>query len=289
MKFLMKYLLLSFVSINCFAQIEPLTSEQQQEYKRRLASLTSIIAKCIIDPEVIVVVAENRPDIGTRDPNVPIPSTMMFEIREALDIIRLVPVLYLRGFGSGHIINVQLNRWPLKRSGGSFPAYFLKSNEEGTWLYFIRPVTQLSEVIRKVASSDISEKLEAMDKDLSPHTVAKKLGFDSWLRKDNWFELAERNSAVLIGFSIRDLEPIHEYGELFLEQLNSQNQLSLSLREQRRDPATTIVLDDEQFEAIKKLLEMFSADGKVPSVDDLIAMKSPFADAILAELSKSRP
>jgi len=268
------------------AEESDLALARNQEFERQLASLASIIAKCVIDPEVIVVIAERRRDVSTRDPDAQYPGPEKSDVRSALEIRPLVPVLYLRGGGNKDLINVQLNTYILARNRRLAPRYFAKFNEQGTWLYFIRPVSRLPDVFALTVHSEISQKIQGVDKDTPPHDFAKSFGLDSWLRRDNWFELAEPRSAVFISPEIRELQPIHQYDQVYTDQLNSRVQKTLALREQRGSLNEILMLTDEQVEEIKRLVEMFPSDGKVPNVDDLLAMKSPFADAILRELSR---
>ena len=48
-----------------------------------------------------------------------------------------------------------------------------------------------------------------------------------------------------------------------------------------------LTLTKSQLEEIEKLVKLFSSPDKLPTVDELVALKSEFADAILRELAKT--
>lgn len=266
-------------SLICVRANSPNPSEMQA-----FENMVQIVSRCLLDPEVVVVIAEFRHDAYLRDPVEKYPNRNKFDIRAIMDIQELFPVSYIRGVANSEMLNIQLNVRGISREGPQ-RHYVPKLNEQGTWLYFIIPVKQLPDTPLETAS-EASTQFKKIDPKTPPHEAAKLLGVDSWLNLGNWYELAEPYSAVLISTSVREMMPIHDYDRKFLQ--NNENRIQfLVARHAKSDrPSRSVVLTSQQLEQIEKLAQMFSPGRERPSAQELINLNSPFADAILKELAK---
>jgi len=280
----MKHLILLFLIATLASSF---AENVQNRQTHAFEEITKNIAKCIIDPEVVVVIAERRLDSALRYPGGELLTATKGDAIMAMSLSALFPVEYLRGDGNPEMIFVQIDVNPIIR-GQTRLTYIPAYSGEGTWLYFVRPVAKLPESFGRIASSDISNKLQNIDTSTPPHEVAKSLGIDSWLRKDNWFEIAATITAYLISYSVRDLKAPAGFSEIAINQVNQRRDNWRKLAEERRNVRKNndIILTPEQIEQIETLVEMFPSDEAVPNIETLINMKSPFADAIIIELSK---
>lgn len=263
-----------------------LAEEVDRRRLRALEELTTNVAKSILDPAVVVVIAESRYDIILRDPEERFPGSKKMDAIAVLSLNPLVPVEYLRGMGNSELIYVQIDYGGIVRSRR--PIYYVpRTSTEGTWLYFLRHVERLPS-FTEIANSEISNELQKIDAALPPLEVAKQFGLDSWLRRDTWFELAAPITAYPISYTVRDLKISHEYADFSKAQVQKMGDNWRSLAEKRREKSKDkeIILTTEQIAQIEVLVKMFPADGSVPDIDALISMRSPFADAILKELAK---
>lgn len=249
----------------------------------KFTELSKIIARSILDSGTIIVVAEIRYDSNLLDSSEKVPKIKP-DLRWAFDMHEFFPVVYLRGDGNKSSINVQTNKSNLIRQGNYYP-YMPNFSFEGTWLLFLKPVEKLPDSIRKADNPELQKKIESISFHSPPHAASLQLGINDWLRKDNWFSLAEPMSAVLIDFSVRDLPYSHEYDELFLQQHANLTSILKQKREKAITVLKTIILTPEQFVEVKSLIGMFNPRNDLPSIEQLIKLNSPFSNAILEELA----
>ena len=249
--------------------------------------MVQIVSRCLLDPDIVIVIAESRYDKRLRDPEEKFASKIKHEVRSVLGLRQLFPVSYLRGTGADEMLNIQVGLGGISREGPQ-RHYFPKFSEQGTWLYFIKPVEKLPEVLLKT-TSEISTQFEKMDPSTPPHKAAEMLGIDSWLNRSNWYELAEPYSAVLIGFSVRELPLKHSYDPRTIKKVMDRTQEYIARDVKSDRPSRSVILTSQQLEQIEKLAQIFSPGRELPSAQELINLNSPFADAILKELATKPP
>lgn len=261
--------------------------EKQPNIKLKQAEeVISLIAKEIIDPSCYILLAESRLDARMRIYQ-QFSSDQMSSVTGALDLHQFMPVSVIRG---GDInmssIWIQIDPYVIRMRKKVF-YHFPLTDTEGVWLCFIKPVERLPRIMGK-DTTQLNIAINAIDKTMPPHELAKKLGFNEWLNKNTWFELADEFSIFRVAdLPIRGLELPASIGKISREQLRLQNDRIREVQKSEPIRQKEFTLSETQLEEIKKLIKLFQAPDKLPSVEELVAMKSEFADAILRELAKT--
>jgi hypothetical protein len=214
-----------------------------------------------------------------------IPSEDYFAVTGALQLTALMPRTIIRGSDlHNDIIWIQSDNSQMRDRTMQF--YHLPSlYREGVFLCFIKPVSRL--VQRLSRDNPLARAIVKADKSTSPHALAEKLGFSKWLNSDTWFELHSSFSAFRVDMPAREIEFPSDMPEFDREQRKMSNARIRKVKYPEAITSTELTLSANQLAEIEKLAVLFNSPDKLPTAQDLIAMKSDFANAILRELANT--